>query len=271
MSCRFIIFASLGYVKYIVFTYYLYWLYVNSKKVIMKRYILAYLLFLVTMSAFSQSFPDGYTPEPIAYVIDAKGEETELAPGGANHEPLTDVPVIVKLFANADEYEGFSLVVVWTFTRDGETEPYLTRHDTDVEIEISTTGTTDIRPKITYTSTSNSEIFWEYEIDPFRVVLAESSLEVPNAFSPNGDGINDYFNVYAKSLVSFSAAIFNRWGQKLYSWNLDEQGWDGTYNGNPVKAGVYYVVVKAKGADGIEYEYRRDVNLLRGYNEELGR
>ena len=238
----------------------------------MKRYILAYLLFLVTMSAFSQSFPDGYTPEPIAYVIDAKGEETELVPGDANHEPLTDVPVTVKLFANADEYEGFSLVVVWTFTRDGETEPYLTRHDTDVEIEISTTGTTVIRPKITYTSTSNSEIFWEYEIDhPFRVVLAESSLEVPNAFSPNGDGINDYFNVYAKSLVSFSAAIFNRWGQKLYSWNLDEQGWDGTYNGNPVKAGVYYVVVKAKGADGIEYEYRRDVNLLRGYSEEVGR
>ena len=236
----------------------------------MKKYIISCFLLLAALSAFAQTMPD--MPEPIAYVIDAKGKETELAPGGAIDEPITDVPVTVKLFANAEEYEGFSLVVVWTFTRDGETEPYLTRHDTDVEIEISTTGTTVIRTKITYTSTANSEIFWEYEIDPFRVVLAESSLDVPNAFSPNGDGINDYFNVYnVKSIVSFSAAIFNRWGQKLYSWSLNEQGWDGTYNGNPVKAGVYYVVVKAKGADGIEYEYRKDVNLLRGYSEEVGR
>ena len=243
----------------------------------MKRYILAYLLFLITMSAFSQSFPDGYTPEPIAYVIDAKGEETELAPGG---DFSGEAPVKLKLSANAEDIENFSLVVVWTFTREGETEPYLTRYDADVDIDITTSGATIVQPKIIYTSMANSEIFWEFGADtyePFSIVLAESSLEVPNAFSPNGDGVNDYFNVYnAKSLVSFSAAIFNRWGQKLYSWGLDEIdcescGWDGTYNGKPVKAGVYYVVVKAVGADGIEYEYRKDVNLLRGYNEELGR
>lgn len=233
----------------------------------MKKYIISCFLLLAALSAFAQTMPD--MPEPMAYVIDAKGKEAELSPGG---DFSGEAPVTVKLSANAAEFEGYSLVVEWTFTRDGETEPYLTRHDADVEIEISTTGTTVIRPKITYTSTSNSEIFWEYEIDPFRVVLAESSLDVPNAFSPNGDGINDYFNVYnVKSIVSFSAAIFNRWGQKLYSWSLNEQGWDGTFNGKPVKAGVYYVVVKAKGADGIEYEYRKDVNLLRGYSEEVGR
>ena len=254
-------------------TIYLKYAFKYKNHVCMKKYILSCLMFFVTCLAYSQAtMPD--VPSPIAYVVDAKGEETELAPGSAT-EPITDVPVIVKLSANAEEFEGFSLVVVWTFTREGETEPYLTRYDADVEIEISTSGTTLIRPQITYTSTSNSEIFWEYgseTYEPFSIILAESSLEVPNAFSPNGDGINDYFNVYnAKSIVSFSAAIFNRWGQKLYSWNLDEQGWDGTYNGNPVKAGVYYVVVKAKGADGIEYEYRRDVNLLRGYSEEVGR
>ena len=152
-------------------------------------------------------------------------------------------------------------------------------NENDVEIEIESSGATVIQPTITYTSKANSVIFWEYGSEaypPFKVILAESSLDVPNAFSPNGDGINDYFNVYnAKSLVSFNAAIFNRWGQKLYSWGLDEIGcegcgWDGTYKGNPVKAGVYFVVVKAKGADGIEYEFRKDVNLLRGYNEEVG-
>ena len=45
------------------------------------------------------------------------------------------------------------------------------------------------------------------------------------------------------------------------------KGWDGKHNGNPVKEGVYYVLVKAKGSDGREYNIRKDVNLLRGYTE----
>ena len=237
----------------------------------MKRYILSCLLLLVTISIYSQTMPT--VPAPTAIVVNAKGEETDLDAGGSFSG---EAPVTLFLSANADEFEGFSLVVVWTFKREGEEEPYLTRYDADVEIDIETSGTTIIQPKITYTSTANSEIFWEYcTEESFSIILAESSLEVPNAFSPNGDGINDYFNVYnAKSLVSFSAAIFNRWGQKLYSWGLDEVGcdncgWDGTYNGKPVKAGVYFVVVKSKGADGLEYEFRKAVNLLRGYNEDV--
>ncbi len=239
----------------------------------MKKFLFTYLLSILAMTVCSQTMPD--IPAPTAWVVDAKGEEAELAPGD---DFSGEAPVTVRLSANADDFEGFSLVVAWMFTKEGETEPYLVRYDADVEIDITTSGSTIIQPKITYTSTANSEIYWEYgteTYEPFTITLAESSLEVPNAFSPNGDGINDYFNVYnAKSLIEFSAAIFNRWGQKIYSWGLDEVGcencgWDGTYNGNPVKAGVYYVVVKAKGADGIKYEFRRDVNLLRGYNEEV--
>ena len=45
-------------------------------------------------------------------------------------------------------------------------------------------------------------------------------------------------------------------------------GWDGTYRGKPVKEGVYFCLVKAKGADGVVYNIKRDVNLLRGYTEE---
>ena len=98
---------------------------------------------------------------------------------------------------------------------------------------------------------------------------------MPNAFSPNGDGINDYFNVYdVKSIVKFSGAIYNRWGQQLYTWGIDEIdceqcGWDGTYKGTAVKDGVYFVVVNALGADGFKYEIKSAVNLLRGFSEEV--
>ena len=67
--------------------------------------------------------------------------------------------------------------------------------------------------------------------------------------------------------VEFHGYIFNRWGQKLFEWTDVSQTWDGTYNGSPCKDGVYFVLVKARGADGKEYNIRRDVNLIRNYNE----
>lgn len=99
-----------------------------------------------------------------------------------------------------------------------------------------------------------------------------SRLEMPNAFSPNGDGINDRYQAKTnyQNITEFRAIIFNRYGQKLFEWTdwMDENGgWDGTYNGRPVKDGVYFVRVRAKGGDGKEYDIRRDVNIIRGYNQ----
>lgn len=101
-----------------------------------------------------------------------------------------------------------------------------------------------------------------------------SHIEIPNAFSPNDDNINDKLCVKSKTtvgIVEFRAIIFNRWGQKLYEWTDINDGWDGTYNGRPVKQGTYFVLVKAKGSDGQTHTIRRDVNLLRGKPYEEGR
>ena len=108
----------------------------------------------------------------------------------------------------------------------------------------------------------------EGEANPFVVSISESKLEMPNAFSPNGDGYNDIYKAKDgyQSIVSFEATIFNRWGQKIYSWNNIDGGWDGKFHGSVVKDGVYYVLVKAKGADGKDYTIRRDVNVLTGYS-----
>lgn len=238
----------------------------------MKRYLFMLLLPLLALGVAAQVNIEA--PEPYAEVVDKNGGIDELSSGG---DFSGEAPVILKLYSNAEEVEGFSLVCSWEFYKEGEAEPYLVRYDKDVEIELRESGATIIQPVIVYTAIANSEIVWEFGTEvyePFRVVLSESNLEAPNAFSPNGDGINDYYNVFnVKSIVSFNAAIYNRWGQQLYSWGIDgigceECGWDGTYKGKPVKAGVYYVVIDAVGADGIKYEIRRDVNLLRGYTEE---
>ena len=99
-------------------------------------------------------------------------------------------------------------------------------------------------------------------------VVLTSQLIMPNAFSPNNDRINDIYKVKEyQNIVEFRATIFNRWGQKLYEWTNIEGGWDGTYRGQDVKQGTYFVLVKARGADGETYTIRTDVNLLRGYTE----
>ena len=102
----------------------------------------------------------------------------------------------------------------------------------------------------------------------FSVKTYESKLTFPNAFSPNGDGYNEKFIAKeSQSIVEFHAAIYNRWGQKLYEWDDVNDGWDGTFHGKQVKDGVYYVQVKARGADGQTFNIKKDVNIIRGFEE----
>jgi gliding motility-associated-like protein len=63
----------------------------------------------------------------------------------------------------------------------------------------------------------------------------------PNAFTPNGDGLNDEFKVVTNSIdiEHFSLSIFNRWGALVYQTNDISQGWDGTFNGEYCQAGSY--------------------------------
>jgi gliding motility-associated-like protein len=78
--------------------------------------------------------------------------------------------------------------------------------------------------------------------DTVRVgVYSKNILLIPTAFTPNGDGINDVFKVAkhlnVKTLNYFE--IYNRWGEKIFSTTNIEQGWDGSYNGEPVPNGSY--------------------------------
>jgi gliding motility-associated-like protein len=94
-----------------------------------------------------------------------------------------------------------------------------------------------------------------------------SELEVPNIFSPNGDGINDFFQVKAQTLKEFKGVIVNRWGRSLYEWtdweNM-ESGWDGKIDGgNYAAPGVYYYIIKATGMDEKPYDLTGPFHLVK--------
>ena len=76
-----------------------------------------------------------------------------------------------------------------------------------------------------------------------------SLVDVPNVFTPNGDGKNDVFYVQTFSVEAFEAVILNRWGRKVYEWNDPEQGWDGRINGKYASPGTYYYIVTARGRE----------------------
>ncbi|MFB1003620.1 MAG: gliding motility-associated C-terminal domain-containing protein, partial [Bacteroidia bacterium] len=67
---------------------------------------------------------------------------------------------------------------------------------------------------------------------------------IPTAFSPNGDNLNDVYNLAALGYVDmFSLTIANRWGEILFKSNDSNIGWDGTYKGELVQNGSYVFIV----------------------------
>lgn len=207
--------------------------------------------------------------------IDPQGIFTP--PSGETEGPQTEfsgsAPVVAQLNANAENTSGWDAHYEWRFTMDGDTVPYLIRYEENTEYTFTKSGTHRIELYATFTQGSDvveyTAEYWQ-DATPITVTISESKLNMPNAFSPNGDGINDVYKAKEgwQSLVEFHAYIYNRWGKMLYEWTDPSQGWDGKYKGKDCKQGVYFCLVKAKGADGRRFNIKTDVNLLRGYTEK---
>ncbi len=198
--------------------------------------------------------------QPSGKFTDKEGEAGTIAAGDtyAGSAPLT-----VTFSANPPSGHDPATNYEWHFFNQNNTrEAYLIRYDEDTEYIFTEAGTTRV---VLYEILNGDTTRY----NAINVSISESSLQMPNAFSPNGDGINDVYRAKPgyKSIVSFKAVIFNRWGQKLYEWDDPAGGWDGKYKGRNVAQGTYFVNVTAKGADGREFRIRRDVNLLRGYTQ----
>ncbi len=206
------------------------------------------------------------TINPTATYTSIDGEETET------NEMSGQAPLVGKFKANPSNVGDYEATYEWRFTKEGETTPYLTRYEEDTEYTFNKAGSHSIVVYATFKKGNDvieyGQEYWS-ETGALRVTISESKLEMPNAFSPNGDGINDIYKAKDgyQSLTEFHAYIFNRWGQKLYEWTNPADGWDGKYKGKDVAQGVYFVLVEAKGADGKTYKIKRDVNLLRGFTE----
>lgn len=98
-------------------------------------------------------------------------------------------------------------------------------------------------------------------------VAKDCYIDIPNSFTPNNDGVNDYFlprKFLSEGVSGFMMSVFDRWGQKIFeTTNANGRGWDGTFNGKNQPQGVYIYDIKVVMKNGRIEQYHGNVTLLR--------
>lgn len=99
------------------------------------------------------------------------------------------------------------------------------------------------------------------------IVNKDCYTDIPNAFTPNGDGNNDYFyprQLLSEGVASFTMTVFNRWGQKIFETTRPNgRGWDGKFNEKDQPMGVYLYQINVIMKNGRAEEYTGNVTLVR--------
>lgn len=95
-------------------------------------------------------------------------------------------------------------------------------------------------------------------------VVGQGSLFVPSAFTPNGDGKNDFFRPMSVGYRAYKYfRVFNRFGELVYDTKTIGDGWDGRYKGSKADLGTYFWMLSAEDKDGKEFKKKGDVVLIR--------
>lgn len=100
-------------------------------------------------------------------------------------------------------------------------------------------------------------------VDCILFDCGKSSIFIPNAFTPNGDGLNDQLCFRNQWVREFEIRIFSRWGEMVYQSSDYNQCWDGTYNGKMCQPGVYTYYCKIVCEAEQEATFKGDITLIR--------
>ena len=226
-----------------------------------KTFAAFFLAIFPTLFALAQSSP---SISPTMVYTDSTGVEV------TSTEFDGSAPLVAHFAANPSNVGSYQARYEWQFRKGTEQTPFLTRFDEETDYTFRESGSFSISLLVTFINGTDTV---EIKTDtPFNVNIRESILDVPNIFTPNGDNKNDKFRVKSshQSIIEFKAMIFDRQGRKIYEWDDIKGSWDGRSGGRDMPEGGYYLYIKAKGADGKEYNIKKVINLLRGYTETAG-
>ncbi len=120
-------------------------------------------------------------------------------------------------------------------------------------------------PGLYYLAALNDNLCWNRDsIIVQNAGNCPGTLEMPNLFSPNADGINDVFRpLKAQSIEDFRMQIYDRWGRRVFETQLVDTGWAGQAFGEAAPGGVYYWIVKYTDDEGQEFVQKGNLLLAR--------
>ena len=90
-----------------------------------------------------------------------------------------------------------------------------------------------------------------------------NDLFIPNAFSPNGDGENDIFYINGGCIKTFLLHIYDRWGEKVFQTDNINTGWNGSYHGKQMNAGVFFLNMEAIFINGDVFSEKKNLTLIK--------
>lgn len=167
-------------------------------------------------------------------------------------------PVVVLNISNDTFVPARSRIQLWA---EGA-QHYRWQPETWLDDPLSDAPLSSPYDAITYRVTGYNE-YGCMAMDSVRIGIMER-LFIPNAFSPNSDGLNDVFrigNYGYQQLLEFS--VFNRWGECVFFTSDPDKGWDGSYKSIPADAGAYAYLIRINEKDGKQHVFKGDVTLIR--------
>jgi gliding motility-associated-like protein len=103
-----------------------------------------------------------------------------------------------------------------------------------------------------------------FKINVVEQKCSDCEPSIPNAFTPNSDGLNDIFKAkFFCSISEFDLQVFNRWGKKIFESHNSNKGWDGTYLGNKMLTGAYVYFINYKTTSHITKTAKGTIVLIR--------
>ena len=165
-------------------------------------------------------------------------DSTQLVTVTVNQNPIANAGNSITLF------EGQSATLNGSVKGDNITS-YSWSPATFLSDPSSLTPVTTPTDNTTYTLTAVSQTCGTSTSSVF--VRVYKKIDIPNTFSPNNDGVNDYWDIDALSTYPQSSiSVYNRWGQQVYQSTGYAKPWDGIYNGSPLPQGTYYYIIDLK-------------------------
>ena len=135
----------------------------------------------------------------------------------------------------------------------------------EVYLSNAAIDTPTARPFQTTTYTITVSDSNQCEATASTTVFVNDSIKIyiPNIFSPNADGINDVFLVYANAVKDIYVTVFNRWGEKVFESKDITVGWDGNYKGKLAPEGVYVYYVQFTFLNFTQDKKKGSITLVR--------